>query len=42
MDFIINPANARIVGTPGEYAWGGMAGTAFRIDPVEDMTVIQT
>ncbi|MDM8542972.1 serine hydrolase domain-containing protein [Desulfococcaceae bacterium HSG9] len=37
---MINPAKARVIGTPGEYAWGGMASTAFWIDPVEDMTVI--
>jgi CubicO group peptidase (beta-lactamase class C family) len=37
---MLDPAKARLMGTPGEYAWGGYAGTAFWIDPQEDMTVI--
>lgn len=37
---MLDPAKARLMGTPGEYAWGGYAGTAFWIDPREDMTVI--
>lgn len=37
---MIDPAKAKVMGTPGEYAWGGYAGTAFWIDPQEDMTVI--
>lgn len=37
---MLNPAKAGIMGSPGEYAWGGAASTAFWIDPVEDMTVI--
>ncbi|OQY05001.1 MAG: serine hydrolase [Desulfobacteraceae bacterium 4572_123] len=37
---MLDPAKAKIVGTPGEYAWGGYASTAFWIDPVEDLTVI--
>ena len=37
---MIDPAKACIMGSPGEYAWGGAASTAFWIDPVEDMTVI--
>ena len=35
-----SPARAQIVGTPGEYAWGGAASTAFWIDPAEDLVVI--
>lgn len=35
-----SPARAQISGTPGEYAWGGAASTAFWIDPVEDLIVI--
>jgi CubicO group peptidase (beta-lactamase class C family) len=35
-----SPARAHILGTPGEYAWGGAASTAFWIDPVEDLIVI--
>ena len=37
---MLDPAKANVVGTPGEYAWGGAASTAFWIDPGEDMTVI--
>jgi CubicO group peptidase (beta-lactamase class C family) len=37
---MLDPARAKIVGSPGEFAWGGMASTAFWVDPVEDMTVI--
>lgn len=37
---MLDPAKAQILGTPGEYAWGGAASTAFWIDPEEDMAVI--
>ena len=37
---MLDPAKAYIAGTPGEYAWGGAASTAFWIDPVEDMAVV--
>eukprot|EP01113_Clastostelium_recurvatum_P030312 TRINITY_DN3672_c1_g1_i1.p1 TRINITY_DN3672_c1_g1~~TRINITY_DN3672_c1_g1_i1.p1 ORF type:complete len:440 (-),score=76.11 TRINITY_DN3672_c1_g1_i1:30-1349(-) len=37
---MLDPARAQIVGSPGEYAWGGAASTAFWIDPKEDMIVI--
>ena len=37
---LLNPATAHILGSPGEYAWGGAASTAFWVDPVEEMTVI--
>lgn len=37
---MIDPAKAQIVGTPGEYAWGGAASTAFWIDPREEMFVV--
>ena len=37
---MIDPAKAYIAGTPGEFAWGGAASTAFWIDPVEDMAVV--
>ncbi len=40
MSVMIDPAKAKILGTPGEYAWGGYASTAFWVDPVEDLTVI--
>src|SRR5262249_13250134 len=35
-----SPARAQILGTPGEFAWGGAASTAFWIDPAEELTVI--
>jgi CubicO group peptidase (beta-lactamase class C family) len=35
-----DPARAQILGTPGEYAWGGAASTAFWVDPQEDLIVI--
>jgi len=31
---------SQVIGSPGEYNWGGAASTAFWIDPVEDMIVI--
>jgi CubicO group peptidase (beta-lactamase class C family) len=37
---MLDPTKAQILGTPGEYAWGGAASTAFWIDPAEDMVVI--
>jgi len=37
---MLDPAKAKVMGTPGEYAWGGFASTAFWIDPVEDMTIL--
>jgi CubicO group peptidase (beta-lactamase class C family) len=37
---MLDPARAQLVGTPGEFAWGGAASTAFWIDPVEDLIVI--
>jgi len=40
MSVMLDPARAKIMGTAGEFAWGGMASTAFWVDPVEDMTVI--
>jgi CubicO group peptidase (beta-lactamase class C family) len=37
---MLDPAQAQILGTPGEVAWGGAASTAFWVDPTEDMAVI--
>ena len=33
----INPAKSGLNGSVGEYNWGGLAGTIFWIDPVEEM-----
>jgi CubicO group peptidase (beta-lactamase class C family) len=35
-----DPTRAQILGTPGEFAWGGAASTAFWVDPREDLIVI--
>lgn len=37
---MLDPAKASILGTPGEYAWGGAASTYFFIDPAEEMIVM--
>jgi CubicO group peptidase (beta-lactamase class C family) len=37
---LLDPAKAQILGTPGECGWGGMASTAFWIDPAEDLAVV--
>ena len=37
---VLNPAKAGVIGSSGECSWGGMASTAFWIDPVEDLIVI--
>ena len=37
---MLDPARAQIVGSPGEYAWGGAASTAFWVDPAEELAVI--
>ena len=36
----LDPAKSQIVGSPGEYAWGGAASTAFWVDPSEDLIAI--
>ena len=37
---IRDPAMTGVIGSPGEYSWGGAAGTIFWIDPVEEMVVV--
>ena len=34
---MLDPSKAQVIGTPGEYAWGGMASTMFWIDPREEL-----
>ena len=34
------PALTQIIGSPGEYQWGGAASTIFWVDPAEDLTVV--
>ena len=36
----LDPARVGIPGSAGEFAWGGMASTAFFVDPKEDMAVV--
>ncbi|MBV9169852.1 MAG: beta-lactamase family protein [Chloroflexi bacterium] len=33
---LLDPARAQLIGTPGEYYWGGAASTAFFVNPNED------
>jgi CubicO group peptidase (beta-lactamase class C family) len=35
-----DPVPSRLPSSPGEYAWGGAASTAFWVDPVEDVTAM--
>ncbi len=37
---MLEPARAGMLGSPGDFGWGGMASTVHWIDPVEDMVVI--
>ncbi|MAJ31333.1 MAG: hypothetical protein CMC18_01575 [Flavobacteriaceae bacterium] len=37
---VTNSVNNSIIGSEGEYNWGGAAGTVFWIDPVENITVV--
>ena len=37
---LIDPTRAQIVGSPGECGWGGMASTAYWVDPAEDLAVV--
>ena len=37
---MLDPVKAEVMSSPGEYAWGGAASTAFWIDPLEQLTVI--
>lgn len=37
---MLNPPKSQSMGSPGDYGWGGMASTAFWVDPVEDLVVI--
>jgi CubicO group peptidase (beta-lactamase class C family) len=36
----MDPAQTLILGSPGEYAWGGAATTAFWIDPAEELIAV--
>ena len=34
---VLNPGDVGAIGSPGEYNWGGAAGTSFWIDPMEKL-----
>ncbi len=36
----IDPIAGKVLGTAGEYGWGGAASTTFWIDPMEDLSVL--
>ncbi|MEU5848906.1 serine hydrolase domain-containing protein [Saccharopolyspora shandongensis] len=37
---IDDPMAAKVISSPGEFSWGGLASTAFWVDPAEDLTVL--
>ncbi|MDG1069065.1 MAG: serine hydrolase [Sulfitobacter sp.] len=37
---VLDPGRSRAPGSVGDFSWGGMASTAFWIDPVNDLSVI--
>ena len=37
---MLDPAKAQMMGSPGDFGWGGMASTVFWVDPLEDLIVI--
>jgi CubicO group peptidase (beta-lactamase class C family) len=37
---LVDPIRAKSLSSPGEYTWGGAAGTHFWVDPAEDLTVL--
>jgi CubicO group peptidase (beta-lactamase class C family) len=37
---VLDPAGSKNLSSPGEFAWGGAASTAFWVDPVEDLTAM--
>lgn len=37
---VVDPVANKVLSSPGEFAWGGAASTAFWVDPAEDITVL--
>ena len=37
---VVDPAGGKSLTSTGEYAWGGLASTAFYVDPVEEITAL--
>ena len=36
----MDPAKSQVAGSPGEFAWGGAASTAFFVDPAEELVFV--
>ena len=36
----LDPAAANVIDSAGQFAWGGLAGTYFWVDPLEELTVV--
>lgn len=36
----LDPAKSQVAGSPGEFAWGGAASTAFFVDPAEELVFV--
>jgi len=36
---VLDPVAGKVVRSPGELSWGGLASTAFFVDPAEELTV---
>ena len=34
----VDPVATKVTTTPGEFTWGGLASTAFWVDPAEELT----
>jgi CubicO group peptidase (beta-lactamase class C family) len=37
---LVDPAAAKVLSSPGEFAWSGLARTEFFVDPVEEITAM--
>lgn len=37
---MLDPTKAQMMGSPGDFGWGGMASTVFWVDPLEDLVVL--
>ncbi|HEY0476338.1 MAG TPA: serine hydrolase domain-containing protein [Kofleriaceae bacterium] len=37
---VVDPVRAQVPTSPGEYGWGGLASTAFWVNPAEDLVVV--
>lgn len=37
---VLDPVPGKVLSSPGEFAWGGLARTAFYVDPIEEITAM--